>query len=233
MALMQAQGQGVIGRRLFEFLRGLREHNTREWFEAHRERYEADVREPLVQLVVEFGPRLAAISEQFVADPRPNGGSIFRIYRDTRFSKDKTPYKTNAGVHFRHSAGKDVHAPGFYLHLEPGEVFAGFGIWHPDAPAQGRIRDAIVARPEAWRGAVAAASSHGLTLGGEQLSRPPRGYDPEHPLIDDLRRKDYVLGADFSEAEACAPGFLDRFDATARGAAPFTRFLTEAVGLPW
>ena len=141
---------------LFQFLRDLRENNNRPWFDANRSRFEDDVREPLTRFVVEFAPHLHEISPHFVADPRPSGGSVFRIYRDTRFSKDKTPYKTNMGAHFRHAAGKDVHAPGFYLHLEPDEVFMACGLWHPDPPAQALVRDAIVARDRDWEATKAA-----------------------------------------------------------------------------
>jgi uncharacterized protein (TIGR02453 family) len=219
---------------LFDFLRDLRANNNRAWFETNRARYEADVRDALVGFVAEFAPYLYAISPCFVADPRPVGGSIFRIHRDVRFSRDKTPYKTNAGAHFRHSVGRDVHAPGFYLHLEPGEVFAACGIWHPDPTTQTRIRDAIVARAADWRRITSdLALRHGLAVEGEQLARPPRGYDPRHRLIDDLRRKDFVVSTRFAEAEACKPDFLERFATTCRNAAPFVRFLTEAVGLPW
>jgi uncharacterized protein (TIGR02453 family) len=213
---------------LFDFLRELRENDNRPWFEANRARFEADVRDALIGFVVDFSSHLHEISARYLADPRPVGGSIFRIFRDTRFARDKTPYKTNAGVHFRHDAGKDVHAPGFYLHLAPGEVFAGFGIWHPDPATQGKIRDAIVARPDEWRRVTA-----GLSLMGDRLARPPRGYDPAHPLIDDLRRKDFVATVRLSEAEACRPDFVERYAATCHAAAPLMRFLTEAVGLPW
>ncbi len=219
---------------LFDFLRDLRAHNDRAWFEANRARYEADVREPLTRFVEELAPALHEISPLVVADPRPAGGSLFRIHRDTRFSKDKTPYKTNAGLQFRHQAGKDVHAPGFYLHLEPGQVFAASGIWHPDAATLGRVRDAIVADPTRWARIVAdPAFGATFSLWGERLARPPRGYDPRHPFVEDLKRKDFVVTALFTEADACAPDFMERFAVTCRAAAPFARFLTEAVGLPW
>ena len=117
---------------LFEFLSDLSENNNREWFQANKDRYERDVRDRLVQFVADFDSRLTEISPHMVADPRPSGGSVFRIYRDVRFSKDKSPYKTNAAIHFRHEVGRKVHGPGFYLHLQPGSVFTGAGIWRPD-----------------------------------------------------------------------------------------------------
>lgn len=113
---------------LFEFLSEFADNNNREWFQDNKTRYERDVRDALIQFVADFGKRLQEISPHMVADPRLSGGSVFRIYRDVRFSKDKSPYKTNAGVHFRHEVGRDVHGPGLYLNLQPDQVFAGVGI---------------------------------------------------------------------------------------------------------
>ena len=223
-----------FGPELFAFLRALGENNNREWFQANKKRFERDVRDPMLRFITDFGPHLDRISTRFVADPRPNGGSLFRIYRDVRFSKDKRPYKTNIGAHFRHQAGKDAHAPGFYVHLEAGEVFAGSGIWHPDAPALTKIRDAIVDDPKGWRRATSAkVLGAGGTLSGESLKRPPRGYDPDHPLIEDLKHKDFFVGTRFAEEEACGPAFMKSIAATCRRFAPLTEFLTRSLGLPW
>ena len=113
----------------FAFLRELSKNNNREWFAANKKRYEAELRDPALRFISDFGPRLNRIAPRLVADPRPVGGSMFRIYRDTRFAADKTPYKTAVGIRFPHRAASDVHSPGFYLHLEPSEVFVGAGIW--------------------------------------------------------------------------------------------------------
>src|SRR5262245_56455949 len=125
---------------LFAFLEALHSNNNREWFQAHKQRYEREVRDPMLRFIGDFGPRLWQISRRFVADARPNGHSLFRIHRDVRFAQDKRPYKTNAGAHFRHEAGRDAHAPGFYLHLEPGMVFIASGVWHPARPHLTKIR---------------------------------------------------------------------------------------------
>ena len=219
---------------LFDFLRELGANNERPWFEANKARYRAEVQGPMLDFIQAFAAPLAEISPHFRADPRANGGSLFRIYRDTRFSKDKTPYKTNVGAHFRHEAGKDAHAPGFYLHLEPGMCFAGCGVWHPDSTALTRIRDHIVARPEEWTRITTGAEFCGtFRLAGEALKRPPRGYDPDHPLIEDLKRKDFVAIADFPEEDALRPDFLDRFEGIARSGAAFTSYLCKAVGVPF
>ena len=219
---------------LFEFLRELRENNAREWFRPNRERYELAVREPFLRFIADFGPLLERISPHFVADPRPSGGSLFRIHRDTRFSKDKSPYKTAASAHFRHVMARDVHAPGFYLHLEPGRVFAGVGLWHPDPPTLAMVRDAIVADPGKWeRASSDRAFAATFAPGGDRLKRPPTGYDPDHPFIEDLKRKEFVAAAPLSEDDVCRPDFVVRFAETCRVAVPFMAFLTGAVGLAW
>lgn len=219
---------------LFGFLRELADNNDRDWFAANRARYLAEVRDPMLDFIAGFAPHLQRISARFVADPRANGGSLFRIHRDVRFAKDKRPYKTNAGAQFRHEAARDAHAPGFYLHLEPGGGFAAGGVWHPDGPALARIRTAIAADAAGWRRVTSAkALAPRGALAGESLKRPPRGFDSDHPLIDDIRRKDFFATARFTEDEACAPGFMDDFAGTCRGFAPLARFLTGALGLPW
>jgi uncharacterized protein (TIGR02453 family) len=220
-----------FGPELFAFLAELREHNDREWFNANKARYEQHVLEPALAFIEDVGYRLQSISPHFRADPRRNGGSLFRIYRDTRFSKDKTPYKTNTGMYFRHEAGKDAHAPGYYLHLAPGEVFGGGGIWHPDTKALTRIREAIVRDPERW--GAATTLEGGLELGGDSLKRVPSGFDKDHPLAEDLKRKDYFAWTRLSEEEATAPGFLDRYTRVCESAAPLMRFLCDALVLPY
>ncbi len=223
-----------FGPQLFRFLRQLAENNQRQWFKAEKARYENDVRDPLLGFISDFGPRLRDISSAFRADPRPVGGSLFRIYRDTRFAKDKSPYKTHAAAQFRHKAAKDVHAPGFYLHLEPGQVFGGAGIWHPDSAALGKIRRAIVERPEHWRRVVEEPRlAAACTFDGESLKRPPRGFDAEHPLIDDLKRKDFIAVRRFDEAAATSPDFLEQYTAFCRTAAPYIELLTRALELEW
>jgi len=221
---------GYITPRTFRFFRELARHNDREWFEANKRRYLEEVRDPLVRFIEAFGPKLARISSHMVADPRPVGGSLFRIYRDTRFSKDKRPYKTHAGLSFRHADGRDVHAPVFYLHLEPGSVFAAAGMWRPPAESVKLVRDAIVAHPDRWKRATRTCP---LGEPGDGLQRTPRGYDPGHPLVADLKRHFFITTTSSTEKEACAPDFLDRFAQACRRATPLMRVLTGAVGLRW
>ena len=224
----------VLPKSLFQFFVELRAHNDREWFADNKERYEQTVKAPLSAFVSAFAPRLEKISPNFIADPRSSGGSMFRIHRDVRFSKDKSPYKTHAALQFRHVRGKDVHAPGFYLHLEPGNVFMGAGLWRPERDEMHAIRTAISDRSTHWKRALSGKNFKAeFQLRGDTLKRPPKGFDPEHPLVEDLKRKDFIVVHDFSSKEALQSDFLTRFAKACRTASPFMRFLTEAVGLEY
>jgi uncharacterized protein (TIGR02453 family) len=228
-----AQAQASFTPELFAFLADLRENNNREWFAASKHRYESEVLEPALDFVADLAPYLDKISPHIRADPRPSGGSLFRIYRDTRFSKDKTPYKTNLGIHFRHDRAKDAHAPGFYLHLSPGEVFAGGGIWHPDTATVLRIREAIVADPDGWQRATRTGSfAKTFALGGDSLKRPPAGFAADHPYVEDLKRKDFFGWTELTEEQATAPGFVAEYARLCRGVWPLMRFLCEARDVP-
>jgi uncharacterized protein (TIGR02453 family) len=219
---------------LFDFLHELRVNNQREWFQRNRARYESEVRDPALRFITDAGPLLQRISEHIVADPRPVGGSLFRINRDIRFSADKSPYKTAVGMSFGHDRGRDGPAPGFYLHLEPGESFAGGGVHMPDGVTLKRVRDAIVADTAAWSRIVDDPEfAPGYVNMGDALKRAPQGYDPAHPRVDDLRRKSFTWHARFTEADVCDPGFMDRFVAACRTAAPFSRFLARALQASW
>ncbi len=218
-----------FGPELFRFLRELSSNNRRDWFAENKERYETHVKEPMLRFISDAGPALAKVSRHVVADPRPVGGSMFRIYRDTRFSKDKTPYKTAASAHFPHRArGKDVHAPGYYLHLEPGGCFVAGGLWRPEPAVAQRIRERIVARAKSWKAAVAK-----IELEGESLKRPPRGVDPEHPLAGDLRRKDFITSFPVPDAHVSNGALLADFTAACKKMSPLMAFLTEAMDLEW
>ena len=226
--------QAHFSNEFFGFLAELKLNNNREWFQANKDRYSAVVLDPLVDFVADFGEHLRGINPHFVADPRPIGGSVFRIYRDVRFSKDKSPYKTQAAIHFRHEMGREVHGPGYYLHLEPGEVYAGVGLWRPGSESLAKIRDAIVGNPERWKRTIASDKFTSVyQMEGDSLKRAPKGYDPDHPMIGDLKRKDFVAAAQFTEEDACEPDFIEAYADSCRRAGPFMEFLTTAVGLNW
>lgn len=215
----------------FEFLGDLARNNDREWFVKNKARYEKAVQGPALRFIQDLGPQLQKISRHLVADPKPFGGSLMRIYRDVRFSKDKSPYRTTVGIHFPHAYGKKLgeHTPGLYLHLESGESFAGSGVWHPSPAILKRIRDSIVERPDDWK-AVLRARPH---LEGESLKRPPPGYDPNHPFIMDLLRKDFISLVPFRDSEVTGDDFPERFLEAGRSMDPLNRFLANAMELPW
>jgi len=232
--MAESTKEASFGPELFAFLSDLRANNNREWFAANRQRYEEELLEPALAFIEAFAPRLEKISPHFRADPRPSGGSLFRIYRDTRFAKDKTPYKTNLGIHFRHERAKDAHAPGYYLHIGPDEVFAGGGIWHPATHAATDIREAIVADPARWRRATrTGAFAKRLTLGGDSLKRVPPWADPSHPFADDLKRKDFFASARLADSDVVAPGLVDEYARLCHAAAPFMHFLCDALAVPY
>lgn len=218
--------------KLFAFLRDLEENNDREWFKAHQADYERYVREPALDFITDFAEPLKGISEHFVADAKKVGGSLFRIQRDTRFSKDKSPYKSNTGMQFRHSMAKDAHAPGFYLHIQPGECFMGVGLWRPETKVAYAIRSRIDEHPDSWKRATRSKRfTDVFTLGGDSLSRPPRGYDADHPLIDDLKRKDFIASTPLTQKSITSESFMEDFTANCQRAAPMMGFLCEAVGV--
>jgi len=215
---------------VFAFLRELTENNNREWFAENKTRYEQRVREPILRFISDFQPRLARISPHLVADPRPSGGSLFRIHRDTRFSRDKSPYKTHLGVHFFHDSGKKAPSvPGFYLHVAPDECFAAAGIWHPDPQALSKVRDAIAAGDPQWK----AVKRSKLPIEGGSLKRPPRGYAQDHPDIETLKRTDFVTSVKLTPAELCKKTFLADFAADCKRMSPLVKFVTQSLGMSW
>ena len=219
---------------LFAFLRDLEKNNDRTWFKANQDRYEASIRQPALDFITDFGEPLAGVSEHFVADSRTVGGSLFRIQRDTRFSKDKTPYKLNTGMHFRHERAKDAHAPGFYVHLQPRQCFMGVGLWQPESKVAYAIRHHIDEHQDEW---IAATRAKGFTstfeLGGESLQRPPKGFDPDHPLIDDLKRKSFMATAQLTQGDVTSATFMDTIEANCRTAGPMMALLCAAVGVAY
>jgi uncharacterized protein (TIGR02453 family) len=225
---------GYFTKKTFAFLRDLAENNNREWFQANKRRYEEEVKDPALEFIQDFSSYLKALSPHFRADPRAFGGSLFRIYRDTRFSKDKSPYKTHTGIQFRHEQRKDAHAPGFYLHLEPKQCFVGLGIWHPDGKTLKKLREGLVEDSKGWKRAVSgSAFKNRLELSGDRLVRPPQGFDPEHPLIEDLKRKDFIAVAPLTMKQVMEPGFIKDYASYCRAGKSLISFLCGALDLPF
>ncbi len=218
----------------FKFLDELAANNNRGWFEKNKPRYEALVREPALDFIEAMERPLKTFAPSFRAEPRKMGGSLMRVFRDTRFSRDKTPYKTNIGIQFRHALGKDVHAPGFYVHIATEECFFGAGCWHPEADALGKIRDLIADKPEKWFTTCGDKkfAAH-WELAGDSLTRPPRGYDANHAAITDLKRKDFIALASLSRVEVTGAGLVKLAGKRFAETAPFMKFLCEALGVPY
>ncbi|MGH3651240.1 MAG: DUF2461 domain-containing protein [Acidimicrobiia bacterium] len=230
-------GTRYFGREVFEFLKELEANNDKTWWEDNKDRYLRTIREPALDFIADFGKHLHQISPHFVADTRVNGGSLMRPYRDMRFSSDRAPYKTNVGIRFGHERGKDVHAPGFYVHLEPGQNFAGVGLWHPETRVARAIRQAINDDPDGWKDS---AYSKGFTgtwsLGDhddDRLQRVPKGLDADHPFPDDLRLRSFSAGTRLTQKMVTSASFDNDLSELFTMAAPYARFLCGAIGVPF
>ncbi len=224
----------MFTRETFTFLAELTAHNDRAWFEDNKPRYEALVREPALEFIAAMRAPLARFAPAFRAEPLKVGGSLMRVHRDTRFSRDKTPYKTNVGIQFRHAAGKDVHAPGFYVHLAVDGCFLGAGCWHPEPDALARMRGAIAEKPKRW---FAVRDQRGFaahwSLSGDSLARAPQGFAADHPAIEDLKRKDLVAVCETSRSAMIGPGLVGLAAERFTAAAPLMKFLCAALDVPW
>ncbi|MCB9663728.1 MAG: DUF2461 domain-containing protein [Alphaproteobacteria bacterium] len=211
------------------FLADLAAHNDRAWFAAHRARYEQALLEPAKAFVTAMLEPLAAFDPPVHGAPQVNG-SIFRIARDTRFSADKTPYKTNAAFHFWHGDDKKSGAS-FYLGIEPDGVHAGAGAFAIPKERIGRYRDAVAGpRGVALAEAVDALRAQGWTTGGEATVRVPRGFDPDHPRAELLKHKGFYVVRELDLGEALhGPQVVDHVIEGFRAAAPVARWLQEQV----
>jgi len=226
------------------FLRGIARHNEKAWFEAHRADYEQGVKAPLAALVEEIDARLGRLAPEMVGDRKR---SVFRIHRDVRFSKDKSPYKTHAACWFFHrdvraGASKDaggagaavLGSAGFYFHLQPGASLCGGGIWMPPRPALLRIRERIAERPDEWTALVEAAAFRrrfGPLDQEAMLTRVPRGYAADHPAAEWLRYQSFTAGHALTDDEATAPGLPDHLERSFAALLPLVRWLNAALGL--
>jgi len=218
----------------FTFLDELAMHNERAWFLANKPRYEALVREPALAFIRAMAKPLHDLAPSFAAEDKRAGGSLMRIYRDTRFGLDKTPYKTNIGIQFRHRLGKDVHAPGFYVHVSPTENFVAFGMWRPEPETLLAVRLKIAADPDRYTALTTATSLTrlGFTLGeGDKLSRVPKGFDKAHPLADELRRTSFAMAAPLTPRNITSPRFVAHVATRFAAGQELMRFLCEAAGV--
>ena len=217
-----------------KFLNELAKNNNRDWFNENKTRYETDVLDVALHFIQSMQDPLEKIAPHFTAIPKRMGGSLMRVYRDTRFSKNKIPYKTNIGIQFRHERAKDVHSPGFYVHIDPEGVFIGAGMWRPEPTALANIRQRISDKQKEW---VAVSTDkkfrRHFKLGGETLSRPPRGYAKDHPMIEDLKRKDFIAVKNMELTDATDPKFQQKVETAFKAASDYMQFLCKAVGVQY
>jgi uncharacterized protein (TIGR02453 family) len=221
----------------FRFLRDLARNNDKAWFEAHRDVYEREVREPMRRLVEALDTRLASIAPEIIGDPRR---SMFRIHRDVRFSRDKSPFKTNAGAWLYHrDAGRKVGTAGegggagFYFHLDPTTCFLAGGIWMPARPALLRIREAIAAQPTALA-RLTRASGFRRRFDGlneeAKLRRVPQGFAPDHPAAEWLKLQSFTAVATLEPGLVTSPRLVDRLCRDYAALVPLVRWLNRALG---
>ncbi len=190
------------------------------------------MREPTLALIRAMATPLAGISPHIIANDKRVGGSMMRPQRDTRFAKDADPYKTNVGVQFRNRAGKDVHAPGYYFHFDPDEVFFGAGMWRPDADALAKIRKHVANDSKRWKKVLSTPGfRERFEPHGDALKRPPKGYEADHPMIDVLKRKDHIVVANLDHSLLFSDRLVDELIACCKVAKPFMALLHEAIGV--
>ena len=220
------------------FLRGLKRNNARLWFEAHRVEYENQVRDPMRALIEEMDVRLARFAPEITGHPKR---SMFRIYRDIRFSKDKSPYKTQAACWFHHRdadrrVGSEAEGggAGFYFQIAPGDSFTGGGIWMPARPVLNRIRDAIADDPKGFD-RMARSPRLVRRFGGLSdeavLKRMPRGFSEDHPAAKWLRYQSFVTGRALTDAQALSPRLPALLEQDLQVMLPLVRWLNAALGL--
>jgi len=232
---MDQQFQG-FGSDFFDFFEELKNNNNRDWFTLNKPRYQEKIVAPISAFISQMAEPLADISPHYNADPRPNGGSMFRIYRDMRFSKNGEPYKTHAGIHFRHHLGKNAHAPGYYIQLERGNIFYGAGIWTPPNDVLFKIRDRIVRNPEKWQAVTEdpALIAHFEELRGDGLKRPPRGFPDDSPHLEDIKRKSFFVFKNQSdESILSSAAFVKEVTHTFEAATPLMHFISDALEIPF
>ncbi|HEY4613513.1 MAG TPA: DUF2461 domain-containing protein [Bacteroidota bacterium] len=211
------------------FLKGLKKNNTRPWFEKHKGEFESYVKLPMQSLIVALQPHFARFAPEFELHPKR---SIFRIYRDVRFSKDKSPYKTHVAMHsVLRGAPKGVEGSGYYLHVEPGQVFLGAGVYMPESDHLKKIRKALVEHSKEFLSIVEgnAFKKRFGKMEAAKLQRVPQGYNPAHPMADWLKYKQFFVFEEWPESRCHSAKFLNEVAKSFEAATPLVKFLNEAM----
>ena len=210
-----------------KFLRALKRNNRREWFNSHRDDYEAHVRAPMTAVVERLAHDFRAFAPELVASPKL---SIYRIYRDTRFSENKAPYKTHAAAVFPTRGLAKHEGAGLYFHVSHEDVWIGGGMYAPQPPQLHAVREHIAANIKQLRAIVESpAFRRRVTLEGEKLTRVPRGFPKDHEAAEYLKFRHFIAGAKFPAALAASPKFYSTVLAVFREVLPLSRFLNAAL----
>src|SRR6266705_1688024 len=211
-----------------QFLRSLKRNNNREWFHKHKSIYETQVKQPMESLIESMATEFQRFAPEMVASPK---ASAYRIYRDTRFSKDKSPYKTHVAAVFPRSGLGKHEGAAFYLHIDPAELLIGGGLYMPLPEDLNAVRSHIAENSQLFSKIVAGRQFRKLfgTLGGEQLSRVPRGFPADHPAAAYLKYKQFLAGRTLPADVAASPHFYETVVETFRGMLPFVRFLNDPI----
>ena len=228
--------QPILSRKLLQFLGELKKNNNRDWFGRNKERYLRDVQEPMLQLVEALERPLHKLSPHLNVVAKSMGGSLFRIYRDVRFSKDKTPYKARVAARFPYKKGREASPLGLYLSIDPERCYVAGGSWRPPTPLLQKIRQRIADEPKVWKQATSGAAFDKQFpdgLSGEQLQRVPRPFAKDHPLADDLRRKDLIVVHEIPLKTVTAADFPKEIVTTYKAMTPLMKFLAAAMQLDW
>jgi uncharacterized protein (TIGR02453 family) len=213
---------------MVQFLRALKRNNRREWFQPRKHLYEQQVKEPMLELVTALNRDFMKFAPHFVTEPKK---AVFRIYRDTRFSADKTPYKTHVAASFWRRGSDYTGAGGFYFSVSHDQIEVAGGIWHPSPETMLLVRTHIAASYPEMRRILANKKSRKLVgdLQGDELTRAPKGFDPQHPALDLIKKKDWILDTSLNSALATTPKLyreiLDRF----RAIAPLIEYLNRPL----
>jgi uncharacterized protein (TIGR02453 family) len=210
------------------FLKQLKKNNNRPWFQAHKSEYEVFVKLPMQSLIAGLRSEFSRFAPEIEVHPKR---SIFRIYRDIRFSKNKAPYKTNVAAVF-HPKGPWQHSAGYYLNIEPGEVFLGGGIYMPPSDQVRQIRRALVERSEEFL-AIVTDRSFRRRFGdveGDQLQRVPQGYPTDHPMAKWLKYKWIYAGVTWPQEKSFSAAFVRQAANVLEAVTPLVRFLNSALG---
>ena len=225
---LEAARAAAFTPRTLAFLRALERNNRRESFHARKDRYEADVRAPMVALVERLAADFGDFAPDLTANPRT---SMYRPYRDTRFAANKAPLKTNVAAVFPHRLLPKHEGAGFYMEIAPRHVWFGGGMYMPSSARLYQVREHIAAGHERLSRIVGLAAFRRTfgTLGGEQLQRTPRGFPPDHPAAAFLKYKQFLAGCERPAEFATSPGFYRALVAAFRTLAPLVEFLNEPL----